>query len=266
MAVLERTEIEAGIRAGQFITNPRVVDEQFVDLQAASYDLTAGVAVWRDNGEGRVDGVTHEVRFRNPADRMDHQQTVELQPGQMMSIITREELVVPPDVCATVYSKNTVALKGIFAFNAGHVDPGYRGPIILRVLNLRRTKFTLTMGQPVFLVVFERLKAASSFPSIPACTHENALLAVRDFSNYALGNALFELYAGEIEKRLDRHRSSVLETVRRDFEGKFVERERVGHIIWVRIGIAVAALVAMLAGIVNIVSLWPDCVRVLRGE
>src|SRR5580693_7581434 len=83
--------------------------------------------------------------------------TVELQPGQMMSIITKEELAIPADVCATVYSKNSIALKGIFAFNAGHVDPGYRGPIIIRVLNLRRTKLTLTMGQPVFLIVFEKL-------------------------------------------------------------------------------------------------------------
>ncbi len=263
MAVLGRSEIGDGIREGRYIKNPRIVDGKFPDLQNASYDLTAGVAVWRESGKAGIDGATREARSIDDADL--HQPTVELQPGQMMSIITKEELAIPADVCATVYSKNSIALKGIFAFNAGHVDPGYRGPIIIRVLNLRRTKLTLTMGQPVFLIVFEKLDQEADITASPSLTHEKALLAVRDFANDALSNALFELYAGAIEERLDNHKNSLLDKVRSEFDERFVQKENLRYHLWVAIGIAVATLVALAAALVNIVSRWPDFMKVLRA-
>jgi deoxycytidine triphosphate deaminase len=238
------------------------VKGEFPDLQGASYDLTAGVAVWRESSKAALDGATREERYIEAGDGA-HQPTVELQPGQMMSIITREELALPADVCGTVYSKNSIALRGIFAFNAGHVDPGYRGPIIIRLLNLRRTKLTLTMGQPVFLIVFERLDQAADTATSPSFTYEKALLAVRDFANDALSNALFELYAGAIEERLDDHKNLVLEKVRKEFEDKFVQKENVGHLIWIGIGIAAAVALAGMSALVTIVSRWPEFIKVL---
>jgi deoxycytidine triphosphate deaminase len=263
VAVLGRSEIDKGIRQGQYIKNPRTIDGKFPDLQSASYDLTAGVAVWRESGRAGLDGATRESRSLD--DAALHQPTVELQPGQMMSIITKEELAIPADVCATVYSKNSIALKGIFAFNAGHVDPGYKGPIIVRLLNLRRTKLTLTMGQPIFLIVFEKLDQEADITASPSLSHEKALLAVRDFANDALSNALFELYAGAIEERLDNHKNSLLDKVRSEFDERFVQKENLRYHLWVAIGIAVAALVTLAAALVNIVSRWPDFVKVLHG-
>jgi deoxycytidine triphosphate deaminase len=263
VAVLGRSELELGIRQGKFIKNPRTTNGKFPDLQSASYDLTAGVAVWRESGKAGLDGATHEARSLEDADL--HQPTVDLQPGQMMSIITKEELAIPANVCATVYSKNTIALKGIFAFNAGHVDPGYQGPVIIRLLSLRRTKITLTMGQPVFLIVFEKLNEEVDTTKSPTLTHEKALLAVREFANEALGNALFELYAAAIEERLDDHRNSVLDKVRNEFDQRFVQKEQLRYHLWVSLGIAVGALVGLAAALVNIVSRWPDFVKVLRG-
>jgi len=263
VAVLGRSEIGDGIRQGRYIKNPRTVDGKFPDLQSASYDLTAGVAVWRESGKAGLDGATREARSLDDADL--HQPTVDLQPGQMMSIITKEELSIPADVCATVYSKNSIALKGIFAFNAGHVDPGYQGPIIIRVLNLRRTKLTLTMGQPVFLIVFEKLDQEADITTSPSLTHEKALLAVRDFANDALSNALFELYAGAIEEKLDNHKNSLLDKMRSEFDQRFVQKETLRYHLWVSIGITAGVLVTLVAAIVNIVSRWPDFMKVLRG-
>ena len=263
MAVIGKSELDSGIRAGRYVKNPRMVGERLVDLQSASYDLTAGVAVWRESGKAGLDGATREARSLEDADH--HQPTVELQPGQMMSIITKEELAIPADVCATVYSKNTIALKGMFAFNAGHVDPGYQGPIIIRVLNLRRTKITLTMGQPVFLIVFERLDEMADISVSPSLTHEKALLSVREFANDALSNALFELYAGAIEERLDNHRNSLLEKVRTEFDQRFVQREFLRYHVGIAVAVAVGALVTLAAALVNIVSRWPDAMKILRG-
>ena len=266
MAVLGRSELERGIRRGHYITNPRTVNDQFPDLQNASYDLTAGVAVWREpSSKAGLDGATREERYTDAADGDVPQPTVELQAAQMLSIITKEELALPADVCGTVYSKNSVALRGIFAFNAGHVDPGYKGPIIIRLLSLRRTKLTLTMGQPVFLIVFEKLDHAANIAESPSFTQEEALLAVRDFADHALSNALFELYAGAIEERLDDHKNTVLEKVRTEFDDRFVRKESVSYLIWMRIGVAAAVAIGAAGALVTIVSRWPDFVKVLGG-
>ena len=263
MAVLGRSELDAGIRQGRYIKNPRIVNEQFPDLQGASYDLTAGVAVWRESGKAGIDGATREARCIDGTD-VD-QPTVELHPGQMMSIITKEELAIPADACATVYSKNSIALKGIFAFNAGHVDPGYQGPIIIRLLSLRRTKLTITMGQPVFLIVFEKLDRAVDTSRSPSFTHEKALLAVREFANDALSNALFELYTGAIEERLDVHKNSLLEKVRNEFDQRFVQIAQLRYHLWVGFGIFFATLVGLATALVNIVTRWPDFMNVIQG-
>ena len=53
MAVLGRIELENGLRQGSYVANPRIIDGEYPDLQNASYDLTAGVAVWRESGKAR---------------------------------------------------------------------------------------------------------------------------------------------------------------------------------------------------------------------
>ena len=121
------------------------------------------------------------------------------------------------------------------------------------------------MGQPVFLVVFEKLDQAANVAASPSFTHEQALLAVRDFANDALSNALFELYAGAIEERLDDHKSAVLEKVRTEFDDRFVGKENVSNLIWIRIGVAVAVAIGAAGALVTIVSRWPDFIKVLGG-
>ena len=96
-----------------------------------------------------------------------------------MSVITREDLALPLNVCGTVFSKNSIALRGIFAFNAGHVDPGYKGPIIIRLLNLRRTKVTITLGEPLYIIVFEKLDAHVTSPG-----EAHRLVAIRHYPQF----------------------------------------------------------------------------------
>jgi hypothetical protein len=184
----------------------------------------------------------------------------------MMSIITREDLALPPDVCGTVYSKNSVALRGIFAFNAGHVDPGYSGPIIIRLLNLRRTKLTITLGEPVYLIVFERLESPVNSGHSPSFTRDEALLAVRHFANDALSNALYELYAGAIDERLQDHKDALLTKLRDEFDHVFVKNEKLKLLISQYIFGAIVGVIVILSAVVTIVSRWPDFLKVIQGK
>src|SRR5438105_4385729 len=95
--VLTSQELVERIKAGKLIRNPRLKDGNF-DVQPASYDLTAGRAVWTDPQSGE----TKELLYSPGSTEKPF---AILQPGQMMSVITTEEILMPADLCGTVFSK-----------------------------------------------------------------------------------------------------------------------------------------------------------------
>jgi hypothetical protein len=54
-----------------------------------------------------------------------------------------------------------------------------------------------------------------------------------------------------------------MEKVRAEFDQRFVQQEHLRYHLWVSIGIAVGVLVTLAAALVNIVSRWPDLMKVL---
>jgi deoxycytidine triphosphate deaminase len=247
--VLPSHEIVQRINAGQLIRNPRLKDGQ-PDVQPASYDLTAGRAVWTDSPSGE----TKELSYSSGGGEKPF---AVLQPGQMMSIITHEEILMPADLCGTVFSKNRLALNGIFAFNAGHVDPGFEGPIVIRLINLRRNRYTVNLGEPIFTIVFQSL-AKTDVPGDgnvrPAITMDETVRQVRSFADIALSNALFDLYADRIKQQLDDHRTEILAKLRADLGKDFVSKDRFGHFLlewgWKKL-LVIGGLVALILGILK---------------
>lgn len=253
MGTIYKAELERRIERGELITEPRRVGDK-LDLQPASYDLMSGTIVWKDSqGDSRV------LHYK-PEHPFNSQEHVTLQPGQMISVITHEELRVPIDCCASVFSKNNLALSGIFAFNAGHVDPGYSGPIIVRLLSLRSSPFTITLGKPIFTVVFEKLDVASEdkekLVRRGPLTKEEALAKVLQFADVALTNALFDLYAGKIQEILDTHRSATLLTIQGEMEKTFVKADGLNaRLAWWAFG-AVGTAIVFVGIVLGMMSNW----------
>jgi hypothetical protein len=176
----------------------------------------------------------------------------------MIFVITHEDVVLPADMVATVYSRNSLALKGILALNAGHIDPGFEGPIVVRLINLRATPWTLTLGEPIFTIVFQTLsfQPGDVLGSHPAYTRDSTLLRVRETADQALANALLDVYGEKLG-------------------GEFVRRDQLAAEIWrlvVKRALAaiviVAAVVAFLAAIAQILSLFdvgPSVRELLRS-
>lgn len=252
--IMHTAEIHRRLTKGELVINPRKRGTKFA-IEGASYDLIAGRALWKDVKDGKT---AIEERAFDPSATYDSQATVQLQPGQMMWVITYEELNIPIDCCATVYSKNNLAMAGIFAFNAGHVDPGYRGPIVIRLISLRATPYTIAMGQPIFTVVFEtldRTKISAEPPnSKPGMTPEEALVKVRTFADVALSNALFELYAEKIESRLSDYKRDTLNKLRTEIEEHFVREDKLNSKLWIWFVGAVLTMLGLGATILAIIN------------
>jgi len=263
--VITAPELIRRMNAGLLIRNVRRVDGQ-PDVQPASYDLTAGRAVWTDPKSGDKPGERRELIY-DPA--LPEKPFMVLQPGQMMSIITREEILMPPDLCGTVFSKNKLALNAIFAFNAGHVDPGFEGPIVIRLINLGRNSFTVTLGDRIFTIVFQTLADGDPSDQLltrPAITMDETVSQVRHFADIALSNALFDLYADSIARRLDDHRTEIISKLREDLSKDFVRKEGFGAFLlkwgWARF----LVILGVIAATVAIVKNWGDIVARLHGK
>ena len=262
MGVLNRREIERRLDSGELIRNARRKERGQFDVQNDSYDLAAGTAVWKNPTiNGKKGDVETRCYLREPLGVA--QPTVTVQPGQMIFIVTLEDIVMPSNLCGTVYSRNSLALGGILALNAGHVDPEYEGPIVIRLINLRATSWTLTLGYPIFTIIFQTV---DSKPNDPPCERRaesqgDMILRVIKTADEALSNALFELYEVDVDKRLNEYKNTALAEFIELRDDRWVRREEIWLVLlssWWKISLAavlfVSTVAAGIAGIIYVLD------------
>jgi deoxycytidine triphosphate deaminase len=80
-----------------------------------------------------------------------------IEPGEIVSVLTLEELNLPGDVAATAFAINSQSREGLMVLNPGHVDPGFRGPLSVKAINLRKVPLSIAGGDKIFTVIFEKL-------------------------------------------------------------------------------------------------------------
>jgi deoxycytidine triphosphate deaminase len=156
MPLLNKADIIRNINAGNLVLRALRNDAtQEPIVEPASYDLRAGLVIWKNPGSASIE----QSEFVETND-LWQQAVVTLSPGQMVFVITHEELKLPETVSATVYSRNKLQKENILALNAGHINPGYQGPIMIRLINLSSISWPLHLGSAIFTAVFHRSRTA----------------------------------------------------------------------------------------------------------
>ncbi len=266
MGVLTKRQIEDRINDGQLLRHPRKDGNGQLDIEADSYDLAAGTAIWKEYGVNRDEQKVITLKH-NPDLSRAEQPTVSVQPGQMVFVVTQEDVLMPMDLCGTVYSRNSLALKGILALNAGHVDSGYEGPIAIRLINMRATPWTLALGEPIFTIAYQTLdEVPGGGTAVGRKESQYTMIArVRDTADSALSNALYDLYASEMETRLNEYRANTLAALERDGDKRWVQIDRMWTVLFnsgwkraVAITISLSTVAAGVAGLTYVVSLFTD--------
>lgn len=189
---LSKQEIIQRINAGELILNPQRNSENIPMVEHASYDLRAGIAIWKP--EGKKVSRKSLVQF-DPDLGECGQPFVTIQPGQMMFIISFEEIRLPKNICGIVFSRNNLSRAGILALNTGHIDPGYQGHIVIRLINLRAVPYTLTLGTPIYSIVFNKLsyEDETALSCHEARSLKQTINIVKEQADTALSNALYDL-------------------------------------------------------------------------
>lgn len=142
--VHNRTGILTKNEIAQLIDDIELIkDATAINIQGCSYDLRIGT-IFRD---GQVINADHHKAMDQHI----------IEPGEVVSIFTLEELQLPDDIAATAYPMNKQSSEGLLVLNPGHVDPGFKGPLTVRALNLRKVPMAISREADIFTVVFERL-------------------------------------------------------------------------------------------------------------
>lgn len=260
MGILNKDEITRRLEKGEFLIRARKDNNGHFEVEPDSYDLTAGAAVWK---EALPDNKFEIKTVLYKGDSPDEEQpTITVQPGQMIYVITWEEVNLPLEICGTVYSRNSIALEGILALNAGHVDPGYKGPIVIRLINLKATPWCLRLGNAIFTITFQTVDyiEGDKLESGPVYPFEKMLDRVRGTAENSLSNALFDLYSGEIDKRLLSHYSSVQQTLRdslsQHFDNTYVRQDRLWQNLFKSFISKTVTLFILLAAVATILYIF----------
>lgn len=146
MPILPAQKIDQEISAGRLILNASALN-----IEACSYDLRIGT-VFKDG-----------QAISSSASGL---QSFVLRPGEMLSMFTLEDISLPDNICATVFPINSQSSKGLLVLNPGHIDPGYKGPISVRVLNISKQDMLIKHEEPIFTIVFDELLSATTKPYI----------------------------------------------------------------------------------------------------
>lgn len=145
IGIFTKQDIEAVIDRGELILHASKKG-----LQACSYDMRIGTIF----KEGQI---INESYYQ-----ANKQFTVK--PGEIISLFTLEEVSLPSNVMATVFAINSQSSRGLLVLNPGHIDPGFKGPLTVKALNLRKAPLTISIGMRIFTIVFQSLSKSTTSP------------------------------------------------------------------------------------------------------
>jgi len=148
----------------QITPNPNL-DEQ---LGSASLDLRLGdeFAIFEHTKKSFIDtrdqesfkGMTRMVKIENGEPFVFH-------PGEFVLGVTMEEVFLPDDVAARIDGRSSLGRLGIVIHStAGHIDPGFKGKIVLEMENIGMIPVLLYPETRICQLVFEPLSSPTTNP------------------------------------------------------------------------------------------------------
>ena len=125
-------------------------------IQPATYDLRLGKRILASPLGPEKLGEVVDLSLKRPS--------YNIQSGQMVAIISLERLEIPLDICGRFGVRSSYVRLGINAFGGLQLDPGFRGKLIINLLNVGPEPVPIKMKKPIFSVEFERLEEPAEVP------------------------------------------------------------------------------------------------------
>jgi deoxycytidine triphosphate deaminase len=191
------------------LVNPRRPSSDKV-YQAASLDLTVGAIFTRRDGKPHAVRPSTDPNVSVPdAD----QPSISLSPGEVAIVVTREEISLPLNIIANSLPVMSRTRDGILVLSHGHIDPGYRGYLVVRLLNMSSSAYRLRLGARVITLTLEQLPGKAEpyegpYKDLLTVESESILSVDQTFPAAVLldiqGRGLQHLIESNVEPLIDR--------------------------------------------------------------
>ena len=146
MGVITGRQIKKLVNSGELIIDP--FDETLV--APATYDLRLHHKVLVSPVGEKQSG--HVIDLREKPDGY------EVLPGQMIGILSYERVGLPLNISGRFGIRSSLARKGMNAFGGIQLDPGFRGKLIMNLINVGPEPIPIQFKETVFSVEFSKLE------------------------------------------------------------------------------------------------------------
>lgn len=145
--LLSDIDIERRIESGDIgIDPPGVMQPASVDLHL---DFSAGIKC--------QDGLDYQPSISDS--------TLALPPGALILARTRQHITLPGDIAGVVDGRSSWARAGLVVhLTAGFIDPGFRGYIVLEMINCSNGYLSISSDQAICQILFQQLSSPTSRP------------------------------------------------------------------------------------------------------
>ncbi len=133
----------------------------------ALHAAVAGETFIRGGDPNAVDNVKYDLRLGAQALKasiglpkaIDQMQDSEkwIEPGEVVFILTQEELHLPPNMIATLSPKRAITHRGITVLGGFAIDPGYSGCLWFGLHNFSSSRYALRSGTKLIACLFYEL-------------------------------------------------------------------------------------------------------------
>jgi deoxycytidine triphosphate deaminase len=107
-----------------------------------------------------------KAKFKRPVDfdqlSESEKREMEVEPGEVVFVLTQERLSLPLDVVAQLSPKRKLSHAGILTLGGLCIDPGYKGRLLIGLCNFSSTPFPIEPGRKLIAATFYRLNEAEA--------------------------------------------------------------------------------------------------------
>ncbi|HEU4428872.1 MAG TPA: dCTP deaminase, partial [Myxococcota bacterium] len=160
MAVLTRDAILREMELGRLRVEPFTLDQ----LGPASIDLTLGDEIRVIEPAGPPVAISEDADYRTVTHVRSLAEPFLLTPGATIHGITREQIVLPPDLCGLLEGRSRFARLGLMIHvTSAFVQPGVANRQVLEMSNVSRRTLEIHAGVRICQLVVMRAEGHAAY-------------------------------------------------------------------------------------------------------